>query len=254
MYSTKDFPIREDYWYILCYHNFYNIHLVPYYFFDKAKAQIAIKRARNRYSGYQFEAIKGNKLRGHLLKYKINYDYFRKGRVSKYNYPPECKTRRQKKTYRDKYHKRLRKMGFIWYHAPIKFKVWQDSDILEIRPTKYRHRPRSNYRVFKVLSKPKYLYYLIDYPEIMVKDPNYVFKCRVIRWNVEKLRFKRTEVELLIHKLDTIIPITFNEAKLEILNTGIAGISTKHSKGLEKYYKPLMRFKYNEAICRLPEI
>lgn len=107
MVTSKDYPVRDAYYYVVDFKNLLKVRLLPRFFLNKESAiraiQLNFPKSRHKY----VDAIRGSQLKEFLLTYEMST---RLGKYVKYDYADGL-TRQKKKSLRTLIRRRLRRMG-----------------------------------------------------------------------------------------------------------------------------------------------
>lgn len=215
LYTTEDFPIKLEYWYIVSMNNFLNITVYPVYFINKVSAKRAINRTFKTVEKAKYVILSGKKLRQYKMKYAINLGKL--ARFTKYDFPPNA-TRQQKKTRRTVIRRRLRRMGML---IPKKHKIGIKEKVGHARLLEntqvVAQRATKNAQAFRLERKPKHNYYII-LNKIRSNKNKVMFEAKCIRYNSKNGKYKKLLMH--IYNRDVIIPHLITEVYAQSLNKG----------------------------------
>lgn len=206
-YNTDDFRPFNEYYYIVNMVNFMRPEVFPVYFLNKRAAQRALKKTSKYGELQKYEILKGKKIASLKLKYLLLLGNMPKH--TKYEYPKDCITERQKRSFRKNMQRRLLRMK-LFTHIKSKGRIGESAQVIKLvrKPNTENmlrrfYCPDTQARVIRLERKPrKYWYYIIS-----TKDTE---KKRVLKI-AKALKFNGTtgdykEVYLQIYKKDIIIP------------------------------------------------
>lgn len=205
-YTTKDFPIKLKYWYLVHLNDFLNITLYPIYFINKVSVQRAIRIDIPVVKRMAYVAISGVKLRQYKLTYTIKLGKMPK--FTKYEFDKGA-TDQQKKTRRTVIRRRLRRMGMLIpkrHKIGIKDKVKQAR--LLVNTQDVANCPNTEARAFRLERlSPNYYHIILTQERSKVKG--IMFRCKCIRYNSKTKLYRKLFIN--IQNRDVIIPHLISE-------------------------------------------
>lgn len=207
--TLKDYPIKQDYYYIVDFKNYYKLRVYPVYFVSQAAAQRSLDRTVEKLKTrkHYYQIVSGRKLKGLDMPYIFKKKFFSR----KYTYPLDREKDKQKrKTYRTVLRRRLRRMGLLTLIKP-KYRVDKGKrEQIRIKPNtqKVANSPNTVARVFRLERKPKKYYYLIR-SKSKTKAKGILLKIKSIRLNIKTGELKKVTVNM--RSTDILIPHLLTE-------------------------------------------
>jgi hypothetical protein len=207
-WNTENFPVKEQYYYIIDFRNLFRPVLLPVYFVNKNAAKRALqvnvpKRERRK----KYSIMKGVTLKKTPMKYRL-----REGKLAlftKYQYPDQRETLQQRKTYRTIMRRRLRRMNLLTLIKP-KRKITD-----AVTQVKFKHNnqkvaksPRSIARAFWLERKGPDKVYLILKKEL-TKKRGKLFHIKTIEINFKTQEFRKRWI--YTQRNDVIVPMILTE-------------------------------------------
>jgi hypothetical protein len=224
--TSKDFRIKELYYYIVDFKQFMKPELLPVYFVNKNAAKRVLEaNVPNRNRRKLYSIIKGLNIKNEHIPYKLGHgNFFHCG--SKYAYPDRVRTKQDRKSYRTLLRRRLRRMGL---QTTVKQKhTIHEEKVKKVKVLENKQdvakSPGTAAKAFYLDRKPKYWVYLI-----LKKCPSSkrgkLFKIKAIRINLKSGEFKKVTIHTM--RNDIFIPeLIYN---IENLPNGKAGVTAYYS-------------------------
>lgn len=217
--TTKEFPLKEEYWYILDFRKFLLPKLMPVYFDSKQSAKRVLAANIPKRTIKSFTILKGETILQEHIPYRVAFGhYLRRG--GKYRYPKESINWQARKSFRTLMRRRLRRMKLL---TNVKVKARYDGKFSFVKyienTQKVAMNKNSDAKVFQIDDKPKkYFYILIK--KSMSEKARRLFKLRCIRIDIKTGSYNT----MILHtKRNTLfIPYLLEELKqMKNVQTGI---------------------------------
>lgn len=227
-YTTDNFPIKNNYYYVISFRKFINLVLYPVFFVNKVAAKRAITSNIAPTHRGKYQVIRGLKLRQYTLLYNIGIGKMAK--FTKYEFPPHVRTAQDKKTFRTVMRRRLRRMGIFTKLNPKKTIMGAiTQNRLIPNKQKVANCPNTLARAFRLERKPKSHYYIIvdkkpsgDKATLIEVDTIlYNKKTGEIKDKIIKINTKDIVIPYLISQVLAFSKDNYEELKTHIARRGI---------------------------------
>jgi hypothetical protein len=201
--TSKDYPIKPDYYYIVDFRNYFRLKVYPVYFVNRKAAKRSLDKSvkKLKIRKHKYQVVSGKELLG----IHIPYVFIKKFYSAKYEYPKDRLSKQQRKTYRTVLRRRLRRMGLLTLIKPkysVK-KVKRDQVRIKNNTQKVAMSPNTVAKVFRLDRKPeKYYYIIIKKEKTHVKGV--LLKIGAYRLNIKTGELKKCIVNM--KSTDILIP------------------------------------------------
>lgn len=208
--TSKDYPIKQDYYYIVDFRNYFRLKVYPVYFVNKKTAKRSLNKSVKelKIRKHKYQVVSGKELLGTEIPYVFIKSFY----SAKYQYPEDRMTKQQRKTYRTIVRRRLRRMGLLTLVKPkysVK-KVRRDQVRIKENTQEVANSPNTVAKVFRLERKPEKYYYIIINKEkthvkgVLYKIPSY--RLNVKTGELKKCTVNMRSTDILIPHLLTDIP------------------------------------------------